>query len=111
MLIVHEEVGLVAADIRSEVIIVVANLRRFDTGNRIWPGIECGVFVAVVKSKADSINLLAKKTAPAPAAKRAPTARAASGTAARAPSSSAKDCSATTAGSTESLSASTAAGT
>ena len=118
VLIVYEEVGLIAAvvDVRdfqraanicAEAIVVVTDLRRFDSGNRVRPGIKCGVFVAVVEAEADSVYLLAKKASAPSAAEWAPTARAASRTAASPTTSSAKDCSAASTGSAKSLSAAT----
>ena len=109
VLIVHEEVGLVAAvvdvrnfqraaDICAEAIVVVTDFRRFDSGNRVWPGIECGIFVAIVESEADPIYLLAKKTSAASAAEWATAARAASWPAASPTTPSAKDCSAASTG-------------
>ena len=109
MLIVHEEVGLVAAvvdvrnfqraaDICAEAIIVVADFRRFDSGNRVWPGIERGIFVAIVESEANPIHLLAKKTAATSAAELASASRATSCPAPSSTTAATKDRSATSAG-------------
>src|SRR5271163_4897521 len=107
MLVVDEEIGLVAAivnmrnferaaEIAAEALVITAGLWNFGASQRKGFGIECGIVVAIVEAEAHAIHRLAAE--PSAPSEQSSASATTAGTAARAASSPGAAASARTAG-------------